>query len=362
MSVRHLELADFRIFRAVQHRPRAGGDHGHHRVERDREDERARGAGLSRDPALLPRRTARGHGAHRAPRAPSSGPRSTAADSPTLVEAQILPAGRSRTRVNRKAVSGRRELGAAAPCTIFSPEDLVIVSGGPKGRREVLDDALARARRRGGAGGRRDRPHPAPAGRAAAPVGWPGRRGGGGDPRRVGSAAGRRRQGAGGRPRAAGGGPRPAGGLGLRPPGRRRATGCVTAQRYVRSWDGDLLDALAGSRRRRPAAGRQHGRAPPRRPAPRDRRARGPDPRVTGRAALPGPGPAPGCARAHPRPDGAGPDPAARRRLLRARPGPQPGPGGGAAAGAVDPHHGGAAARRDRGGPAASGARAWRAQ
>lgn len=66
-----------------------------------------------------------------------------ARDSPTLVEAQILPAGRSRTRVNRKAVSGRRELGAAAPCTIFSPEDLVIVSGGPRGRREVLDDALA---------------------------------------------------------------------------------------------------------------------------------------------------------------------------------------------------------------------------
>ncbi len=64
-------------------------------------------------------------------------------DSPTLVEAQILPAGRSRTRVNRKAVNGRRELGAAAPCTIFSPEDLALVGGGPKGRREVLDDALA---------------------------------------------------------------------------------------------------------------------------------------------------------------------------------------------------------------------------
>ena len=45
--------------------------------------------------------------------------------------------------MNRKAVSGRAELGAAAPCTVFSPEDLVIVSGGPKGRREVLDDALA---------------------------------------------------------------------------------------------------------------------------------------------------------------------------------------------------------------------------
>jgi DNA replication and repair protein RecF len=64
-------------------------------------------------------------------------------DSPALVEAQIMPAGRSRSRVNRKAVNGRRELGAAAPVTIFSPEDLGIVSGGPKGRREVLDDALA---------------------------------------------------------------------------------------------------------------------------------------------------------------------------------------------------------------------------
>jgi DNA replication and repair protein RecF len=65
------------------------------------------------------------------------------ADSPTLVEAEILPAGRGRTRVNRKSVTGRKELAAAAPCTIFSPEDLAIISGGPKGRRDLLDDALA---------------------------------------------------------------------------------------------------------------------------------------------------------------------------------------------------------------------------
>lgn len=65
------------------------------------------------------------------------------ADSPTLVEAEIRPAGRSRTRVNRKHVAGRKELGAAAPCTIFCPEDLVIISGGPKARRDLLDDALA---------------------------------------------------------------------------------------------------------------------------------------------------------------------------------------------------------------------------
>jgi DNA replication and repair protein RecF len=63
--------------------------------------------------------------------------------SPTLVEAEIVPAGRSRTQVNRKVAQGRRDLAPAAPCTIFSPEDLVIISGGPKGRRDLLDDTLS---------------------------------------------------------------------------------------------------------------------------------------------------------------------------------------------------------------------------
>jgi len=61
---------------------------------------------------------------------------------PTLVEAEIVTAGRSRTQVNRKVAHGRQELVTAAPCTIFSPEDLVIISGGPKGRRDLLDDTL----------------------------------------------------------------------------------------------------------------------------------------------------------------------------------------------------------------------------
>jgi DNA replication and repair protein RecF len=60
-----------------------------------------------------------------------------------LVEAEIQPAGRSRTRVNRKDASGRAALASAAPCTIFSPDDLALISGGPKGRRELLDDTLA---------------------------------------------------------------------------------------------------------------------------------------------------------------------------------------------------------------------------
>jgi DNA replication and repair protein RecF len=63
-------------------------------------------------------------------------------NSPTLVEAEIVPAGRSRTQVNRKVANGRKELATATPCTIFSPEDLVIISGGPRGRRDLLDDTL----------------------------------------------------------------------------------------------------------------------------------------------------------------------------------------------------------------------------
>jgi DNA replication and repair protein RecF len=142
VSVRHLELADFRLFRAMQ-------------VDLDAEGTTvitgSNGTGktsvLEALAYLGTRRSFRGAPPEAMVR---TGTKSAivraeleARDSPTLVEAQILPAGRSRTRVNRKAVSGRRELGAAAPCTVFSPEDLVIVSGGPKGRREVLDDALA---------------------------------------------------------------------------------------------------------------------------------------------------------------------------------------------------------------------------
>jgi DNA replication and repair protein RecF len=64
-------------------------------------------------------------------------------DSPTLVEAEIVAVGRSRIHVNRKSVNARRDLASAAPCTVFSPEDLSIISGGPRGRRDLIDDALA---------------------------------------------------------------------------------------------------------------------------------------------------------------------------------------------------------------------------
>lgn len=142
MSVRHLELADFRIFRAV---------HLDLEPEGTTVITGSNGTGktsvLEAVAYLGTRRSFRGAPPDAMVRtgAESAIVRAEidARDSPTLVEAQIMPAGRSRARVNRKAVQGRRELGTAAPVTLFSPEDLAIISGGPKGRRELLDDALA---------------------------------------------------------------------------------------------------------------------------------------------------------------------------------------------------------------------------
>jgi DNA replication and repair protein RecF len=59
-----------------------------------------------------------------------------------LVEAEIAAVGRSRVQVNRQPVQQRRTLAEAVPVTIFSPEDLVVVQGGPAHRRDLLDDAL----------------------------------------------------------------------------------------------------------------------------------------------------------------------------------------------------------------------------
>jgi DNA replication and repair protein RecF len=64
------------------------------------------------------------------------------ADSPVAVEAEIRPGGRIRTQVNHKVKTARKDLAAAAPCTVFSPDDLSLVSGAPRGRRDLLDDAL----------------------------------------------------------------------------------------------------------------------------------------------------------------------------------------------------------------------------
>jgi DNA replication and repair protein RecF len=53
----------------------------------------------------------------------------------------------SRAQVNRQRAR-RADLAAAVPVTVFSPDDLAVVQGGPSARRGLLDDALASLDRR----------------------------------------------------------------------------------------------------------------------------------------------------------------------------------------------------------------------
>jgi DNA replication and repair protein RecF len=141
VSLRRLELVDFRIFPAALVEPEAEGTTvitGPNGTGKTSVLEAFAYLGTRRSFRGAPPEAMVRTGVERAVvRAEIDNP-----DSPTLVEAEIVAGGRGRIRVNRKAARGRSELAAAAPCTIFSPEDLALISGGPKGRRELLDDTL----------------------------------------------------------------------------------------------------------------------------------------------------------------------------------------------------------------------------
>ena len=266
MSLRHLELADFRIFQRAHIEPEPEGTTvitGPNGTGKTSVLEALAYLGTRRSFRGAPPEAMVRTGATSAiVRAEIDG-----ADSPTLVEAEIVPAGRSRTRVNRKAATAGKDLAAAAPCTIFSPEDLAIISGGPEGRRDLLDDALGPARPRRGARRRRDRSRAAPARRPAAPVRRAGRR----DvavtldvwDQRLADAgkvlvAARERLAADLEPLVGPAYSRLAGAVGriAGPAGLPAELGRRPARRPRRQSDG------------RPAPGREHRRAPPRRPVP----------------------------------------------------------------------------------------------
>ena len=63
-------------------------------------------------------------------------------DRGVLIEAEIPAEGPARTQVNRQPVRRRSELADALNVTVFSPDDLELVQGGPAARREYLDDVL----------------------------------------------------------------------------------------------------------------------------------------------------------------------------------------------------------------------------
>ena len=59
-----------------------------------------------------------------------------------LVEAEIARTGRGRVAVNRQPLRRSADLLGALRASVFSPDDLELVKGGPAARRRYLDDAL----------------------------------------------------------------------------------------------------------------------------------------------------------------------------------------------------------------------------
>jgi DNA replication and repair protein RecF len=60
-----------------------------------------------------------------------------------LLEAEIKASGRNRVQLNRNTVQRTRDLLGLMRVTVFAPDDLQLVKGGPASRRDYLDDLLA---------------------------------------------------------------------------------------------------------------------------------------------------------------------------------------------------------------------------
>lgn len=60
----------------------------------------------------------------------------------SLIEAELATVGRNRVQVNRQKLQRVRDLLGTVRVTVFSPDDLVVVKGGPGDRRRFLDDTL----------------------------------------------------------------------------------------------------------------------------------------------------------------------------------------------------------------------------
>jgi DNA replication and repair protein RecF len=63
-------------------------------------------------------------------------------DRPVLIEAELVTGGRNRVLVNRQPLKRARDLLGALRVSVFAPDDLDLVKGGPGSRRRFLDDAL----------------------------------------------------------------------------------------------------------------------------------------------------------------------------------------------------------------------------
>ncbi len=59
-----------------------------------------------------------------------------------LIEAELAVAGRNRVQVNRQKLNRARDLLGTMRVTVFAPDDLILIKGGPGDRRRYLDDTL----------------------------------------------------------------------------------------------------------------------------------------------------------------------------------------------------------------------------
>jgi DNA replication and repair protein RecF len=59
-----------------------------------------------------------------------------------LIEAELVAGGRNRVQVNRQRLQRSRDLLGALRVSVFSPDDLALVKGGPAERRRFLDETL----------------------------------------------------------------------------------------------------------------------------------------------------------------------------------------------------------------------------
>ncbi|MEL6892155.1 MAG: DNA replication/repair protein RecF [Actinomycetota bacterium] len=60
----------------------------------------------------------------------------------SLIEAELVASGRNRVQVNKQKLQRVRDLLGTVRVTVFAPDDLIVVKGGPGDRRRFLDDTL----------------------------------------------------------------------------------------------------------------------------------------------------------------------------------------------------------------------------